>query len=68
MTDLLEFTLPFATPDPDAEPVQAARALSQSPNRLTPMETHQLQYLVGHPAEEPFLLDGLDAELPVIRA
>ena len=26
MTDLLEFTLPFATPDPDAEPVQAARA------------------------------------------
>jgi hypothetical protein len=32
------------------------------------METHQLQYLVGHHAEEPFFLDGLDAELPVIRA
>jgi len=26
MTDLLEFTLPFATPDPDAEAVQASKA------------------------------------------
>jgi len=41
--------------------VSLARALSQSPVRLTPIELHQLQVLVGDCAEEVFFFHTLYA-------
>ena len=41
--------------------VSLARALSQSPVRLTPIEFHQLQVFVGDGAEEVFFLHTLYA-------